>query len=77
MLTSHAAFRHAFYETFWHIHVALVSLILAALWVHLEGLTQLNYIKAVIAIWVIEVSQFRLLIPFVSAKHSPSASNAS
>lgn len=54
ILTSWTAFRHAFYETFLHIHIALVSLIMAALWVHLAGLPQATYVKAVISIWVIE-----------------------
>lgn len=54
ILTSWTAFRHAFYETFLHIHIALVSLILAALWIHLDGQQQKTYVKAVISIWVIE-----------------------
>ena len=54
ILTSWTAFRHAFYETFLHIHIALVSLIMAALWIHLDGLQQMTYLKAVISIWVIE-----------------------
>lgn len=54
VLTSFTAFRHAFYETFLHLHIALVSLILAALWIHLAGLPQLNYLKAVIAVCIIE-----------------------
>ncbi|CAD6588081.1 MAG: hypothetical protein ASARMPREDX12_003155 [Alectoria sarmentosa] len=54
ILTSWAAFRHAFYETFLHVHIALVSLIMAALWIHLDGLPQMAYLKAVVSIWVIE-----------------------
>jgi len=54
ILTAFASFRHAFYETFLHIHIALVSLILAALWIHLEGHKELKYLKAVIALWVVE-----------------------
>lgn len=52
--TSWTAFRHAFYETFLHTHIALVSLVMAALWIHLDGLQQLDYLKAVIALWVVE-----------------------
>jgi len=57
ILTSWTAFRHAFYETFLHIHIALVSLILAALYIHLEQYApnQHTWIKVVISIWVIEV----------------------
>ena len=54
ILTSFTAFRHAFYETFLHIHIALIALVLAALWIHLDGLSQQNYLKAVIALWAIE-----------------------
>lgn len=54
ILTAFTAFRHAFYETFLHIHIALVSLILAALWIHLDGLKEMKYLKVVIALWVIE-----------------------
>ncbi|KAF6222704.1 hypothetical protein HO133_000751 [Letharia lupina] len=54
ILTSWTAFRHAFYETFLHIHIALVSLVMAALWIHLGGLQQMTYLKAVISTWVIE-----------------------
>ena len=57
LLLSPAAFRAAFYETFLHIHIALVSLALAALWIHLDGLLQQVYLKVVIAVWVVEVSQ--------------------
>jgi len=53
-LTSFTAFRHAFYETFLHIHIILVSLVLAGLWIHLAALPVQNLIKVVISIWVIE-----------------------
>ncbi len=54
ILTAFTAFRHAFYETFLHIHIALASLILAGLWIHLDGLNEQRYLKAVIALWVAE-----------------------
>lgn len=57
ILQAWTALRHAFYETFLHIHIALVSVVLAASWVHLDGFPQLIYIKAVVSIWVIEVSK--------------------
>lgn len=62
-MTSCTAFRHAFYETFWHIHVVLVSLILAALDRHLAGTPIQNMIKVIISIWVVEVAY---LLPIVS-----------
>ena len=54
ILTSWGAFRHAFYETFLHIHIALVALVMAALWNHLEDRPQMAYLKAVIALWAVE-----------------------
>ena len=57
LMTSLPSFRHAFYETFLHIHVVLVALILAGLYLHLAALPTQNIIKALIAIWVIERAQ--------------------
>lgn len=54
IITTFTSFRHAFYETFLHIHIALVSLTLAALWIHLDGRSQKPYLEAVIAIWAVE-----------------------
>ena len=56
LFTSVSAFRHAFYETFLHVHIALVALILAGLWTHLDGLESKVFVKVLIAIWVIERS---------------------
>ena len=53
-ITTFTAFRRAFHETFLHLHVALVAIILAALWVHLEGLPPQVLVKVIIAIWVVE-----------------------
>ena len=53
-LTTFTAFRLAFYETFLHIHIALVALILAALWIHLDDLPPQTLVKIIIAIWVVE-----------------------
>ena len=52
--TTFTAFRHAFYETFLHIHIVLVALILGALWVHLKHIPPLILVKVIIAIWVVE-----------------------
>lgn len=48
---SMSAFRHAFYEFFLHFHVALIIVMLAFLWMHLEGLPQLYYLLAAILVW--------------------------
>ena len=54
LLTSLPAFRHAFYETFLHTHIALVSLILGGLYIHLATLPTQNLIKVIIALWAFE-----------------------
>jgi len=57
LLTTPAPFRKAFYETFLHIHQALVIAFLAAVWLHTEEYSgHRGTLKGVIAIWVIEVS---------------------
>ena len=54
MLQANAIFRHAFYETFLHIHIALIMLAIVALWYHLEGLQQRTYLIIVILAWALE-----------------------
>ncbi|KAK3176081.1 hypothetical protein OEA41_007403 [Lepraria neglecta] len=54
LVLSPAAFRTAFYETYLHVHIALVALVLAAWWIHIDGMQQMPYLQAVIAIWVAE-----------------------
>lgn len=57
LLTSPSIFRHAFYETFLHIHILLSALAVAAVWIHLKSLRQQVIILGVIVIWVAERSQ--------------------
>ncbi|SLM39844.1 ferric-chelate reductase [Lasallia pustulata] len=47
-------FRHAFYETFLHLHIALAILSIAGVWIHLDGLPAKGYLKAVIVLWAAE-----------------------
>jgi len=46
--------RHAFYETFLHVHIALAIVAFAALWMHLDDLPAQMYVKILLAGWVIE-----------------------
>jgi ferredoxin-NADP reductase len=48
--------RHAFYESFKHLHIALVILLIIAVWYHLRlaDLPQITLVYGVIAIWVAE-----------------------
>jgi len=56
LLTTPVFFRRAFYETFLHIHQALVIALLAAIWFHTEEYSRhRGTLKGVIAIWTIEV----------------------
>ncbi|MCJ1387789.1 hypothetical protein MMC18_000632 [Xylographa bjoerkii] len=54
ILHSSAILRHAFYETFLHMHILVVILVFAALYIHLEGLQQQIYVQITIASWAIE-----------------------
>ena len=56
ILQSPSAVRHAFYETFLHIHQAMALATLIGVYFHLDldKLPQLPYIKAVIAIWAMD-----------------------
>ena len=50
-IQSLSALRHAFYESFVHLHILLVIVTLAFLWLHLEGFPQLYYLFAAISAW--------------------------
>lgn len=58
MLHSFSALRHAFYETFLHLHIMLVIVSFAFLWVHLDGYPQQYYLLVAIIFWALEVSSF-------------------
>jgi len=53
---SPSAIRHAFYETFLHLHQLMAFTAVLGIYVHfdLEKLPQLPYLKAIIALWLIE-----------------------
>lgn len=63
MLHSFSALRHAFYETFLHLHVLLVIVAVAFLWVHLDGYPQQTYLLVTIIFWGVEVSSYVLPSP--------------
>ncbi|KAL8667255.1 MAG: hypothetical protein Q9202_000828 [Teloschistes flavicans] len=63
LLQASAALRHAFYEAFLHIHIALVILTTVFLWKHLENTHPQKYLLAMIIIWVIErLTRFGVLL---------------
>ena len=55
LVTTPSFIRHAFYETFLHVHIALVALILAALYIHLGDLPHhLLLVKIIVSFWAVE-----------------------
>lgn len=56
LIQSPSAVRHAFYETFLHLHIALVILSFVALWMHLSGMPQQTLLVAAIAAWIFDRS---------------------
>ena len=56
VLHSFSALRHAFYETFLHLHIFLVIVALGFLWVHVRHYGQLKFLQAAIIAWSLEVS---------------------
>jgi predicted ferric reductase len=53
---ANSIFRHAFYETFKIVHIALAALVVAMVWYHLllKMQPQIQYLYAVIAIWAFD-----------------------
>lgn len=54
LVQSPSALRHAFYETFLHLHIALVILSFVGLWMHLSDLPQQTILVAAIAVWIFD-----------------------
>ena len=55
LLQSPSIVRHAFYETFLHLHIALVVALLIGLYIHLKALPQMSLLIGAIVCWKIEV----------------------
>ncbi|EYE94600.1 ferric reductase family protein [Aspergillus ruber CBS 135680] len=54
MVHSPSPIRHAFYETFLHLHIAMAAVAFGFLWVHLKGLPAQNYLLVAIVFWALE-----------------------
>ncbi|KAI9929087.1 hypothetical protein ASPWEDRAFT_49259 [Aspergillus wentii DTO 134E9] len=54
MLHSPSPIRHAFYETFLHLHIAMVVIAFAFLWVHLNGHIAQKFLLGSIVFWAFE-----------------------
>jgi hypothetical protein len=58
---SFSALRHAFYETFLHVHILLVLVSFVGLWMHLlDYKTPRRFLLAAIVLWATEVSSSAL-----------------
>lgn len=58
LLQTPSPIRHAFYETFLHVHQALVAVVVWAIYNHMKGYSkQTKIVQAIIAIWATEVSE--------------------
>ncbi|KAI9930646.1 hypothetical protein MW887_011401 [Aspergillus wentii] len=74
MVHSVSPIRHAFYETFLHLHICLVILGLAMLWVHLKAkeADALKYLVAAITLWAFERATRLIILIYrnISTKHT-------
>jgi hypothetical protein len=55
MVHSPSPIRHAFYETFLHLHIAMAIVSMAGLWIHLNGFPAQTYLLVAIIFWGLEV----------------------
>lgn len=54
LLQSPSVVRHAYYEVFLHVHIALAITAIVAVWIHLKTLPQQAILMGVIIIWIAE-----------------------
>lgn len=50
-----SALRHAWYETFLHLHILLAVMSFVALWYHLKNLLQQRVLLGTVILWGLEV----------------------
>ncbi|KAJ0414791.1 ferric-chelate reductase [Aspergillus carlsbadensis] len=54
LLHSPSPIRHAFYETFAHMHLVIAAVSFAFLWMHLKGRAAQSYLLGAIILWALE-----------------------
>ncbi|KKK13104.1 hypothetical protein P175DRAFT_0197133 [Aspergillus ochraceoroseus IBT 24754] len=54
LVHSPSAVRHAFYETFRHLHIAFAVISMAFLWIHLDGMVSQKYLLGAIILWALD-----------------------
>ncbi|EAW09660.1 ferric reductase family protein [Aspergillus clavatus NRRL 1] len=63
MVHSVSPIRHAFYETFLHLHIAMVVVSIVGLWIHLKGLPAQTYLLVAIIFWGLErTARFAIIL---------------
>ncbi|KAJ5887835.1 hypothetical protein N7495_007876 [Penicillium taxi] len=71
LLQSPSPIRHAFYEIFLHLHIALAVVFLALLWVHLNGLAAQTYLLVAIIFWALERTTRLFIILYRNVGREP------
>ena len=56
LLHSPSPIRHAFYETFLHLHFVIAAVCMGFLWIHVDGMVAQNYLVVALVLWVLEAS---------------------
>ena len=54
LVHSPSPIRHAFYETFLHLHIAMAAVSFGFLWQHLKGMPAQNYLLVAVVFWGLE-----------------------
>ncbi|KAK6431979.1 hypothetical protein LTR95_011853 [Oleoguttula sp. CCFEE 5521] len=54
LLSSPSIFRHAFYETFLHVHIVLAVVAIVGTWMHIEDEKSKVFLVAAVSFWIIE-----------------------
>lgn len=62
-LLASSPLRHAFYETFLHIHIGAALTAFIFLWIHLKGSPARDYLLATLILWGAEVCFFVVHLP--------------
>jgi hypothetical protein len=58
LIHSPSPIRHAFYETFLHLHIVIVATSFIFLWTHLNGKPAQQFLLGAIVLWTIEVPYY-------------------
>lgn len=54
LIQSPSIVRHAFYETFLHVHIMLAFITVVVVWIHLNGLPQQALLLGALVCWIVE-----------------------